>query len=188
MRYHHTASVHATPPWIGSAPEQRGLRGSGLRQRAGGAGGAFDPLSLASDNSPRTSKLREAEIKHGRLAMVAFLGAPSPATLVPPPWLPRALPGGCPFSAQIGHTLSIHTATHAALNERLFDIQNLCNMSVGSVCHACHVQQRPEGAAARYSSSLCTQRVRPCMWCRRLRRAGLLHGRGRARLAGKVCE
>lgn len=37
-------------------------------------GGAFDPLALASDNSDRTSKLREAEIKHGRLAMVAFLG------------------------------------------------------------------------------------------------------------------
>ena len=39
------------------------------------AGGFFDPLQLASDNSARTSKLREAEIKHGRLAMVAFLGA-----------------------------------------------------------------------------------------------------------------
>lgn len=37
-------------------------------------GGAFDPLGLASDSSPRTAKLREAEIKHGRLAMVAFLG------------------------------------------------------------------------------------------------------------------
>ena len=36
-------------------------------------GGAFDPLALASDNSERTSKLREAEIKHGRLAMIAFL-------------------------------------------------------------------------------------------------------------------
>ncbi|KAK9822665.1 hypothetical protein WJX81_006465 [Elliptochloris bilobata] len=37
-------------------------------------GGYFDPLSLASDASARTAKLREAEIKHGRLAMVAFLG------------------------------------------------------------------------------------------------------------------
>ena len=31
-------------------------------------GGAFDPLNLATDN------LMEAEIKHGRLAMVACLG------------------------------------------------------------------------------------------------------------------
>jgi light-harvesting complex II chlorophyll a/b binding protein 4 len=37
-------------------------------------GGAFDPLRLASDDSERTFKLREAEIKHARLAMVAFLG------------------------------------------------------------------------------------------------------------------
>ncbi|EFN53512.1 hypothetical protein CHLNCDRAFT_56266 [Chlorella variabilis] len=37
-------------------------------------GGVFDPLSLASDDSERTDKLREAEIKHARLAMVGFLG------------------------------------------------------------------------------------------------------------------
>ena len=37
------------------------------------AGGAFDPLGLASEPA-RAAKLREAEIKHGRLAMVAFLG------------------------------------------------------------------------------------------------------------------
>jgi light-harvesting complex II chlorophyll a/b binding protein 4 len=37
-------------------------------------GGAFDPLKLASDDSERTDKLREAEIKHARLAMVGFLG------------------------------------------------------------------------------------------------------------------
>jgi len=38
-------------------------------------GGAFDPLKLASEpGTERTSKLREAEIKHARLAMVAFLG------------------------------------------------------------------------------------------------------------------
>ena len=37
-------------------------------------GGAFDPLKLASDDSERTQSLREAEIKHARLAMLAFLG------------------------------------------------------------------------------------------------------------------
>lgn len=37
-------------------------------------GGVFDPLKLASDDSDRTRQLREAEIKHGRLAMVAFFG------------------------------------------------------------------------------------------------------------------
>jgi len=38
-------------------------------------GGAFDPLKLASEpGTERTDKLREAEIKHARLAMVAFLG------------------------------------------------------------------------------------------------------------------
>lgn len=38
-------------------------------------GGAFDPLNLASDfGSDQTFRLRTAEIKHSRLAMVAFLG------------------------------------------------------------------------------------------------------------------
>eukprot|EP01026_Neomeris_dumetosa_P042663 TRINITY_DN355_c0_g1_i1.p1 TRINITY_DN355_c0_g1~~TRINITY_DN355_c0_g1_i1.p1 ORF type:complete len:290 (-),score=27.82 TRINITY_DN355_c0_g1_i1:289-1158(-) len=37
-------------------------------------GGIFDPLKLASDDSERAFKLKEAEIKHARLAMVAFLG------------------------------------------------------------------------------------------------------------------
>eukprot|EP01025_Chloroclados_australasicus_P068397 TRINITY_DN949_c0_g1_i11.p2 TRINITY_DN949_c0_g1~~TRINITY_DN949_c0_g1_i11.p2 ORF type:complete len:316 (-),score=31.79 TRINITY_DN949_c0_g1_i11:232-1062(-) len=37
-------------------------------------GGIFDPLKLASDDSERSFKLKEAEIKHARLAMVAFLG------------------------------------------------------------------------------------------------------------------
>lgn len=39
------------------------------------AGGAFDPLNLASEEDPdRAFRLKTAEIKHGRLAMVAFLG------------------------------------------------------------------------------------------------------------------
>eukprot|EP01023_Acetabularia_acetabulum_P016722 TRINITY_DN1826_c0_g2_i1.p1 TRINITY_DN1826_c0_g2~~TRINITY_DN1826_c0_g2_i1.p1 ORF type:complete len:266 (-),score=45.61 TRINITY_DN1826_c0_g2_i1:532-1329(-) len=37
-------------------------------------GGIFVPLKLASDDSERAFKLKEAEIKHARLAMVAFLG------------------------------------------------------------------------------------------------------------------
>lgn len=38
-------------------------------------GGAFDPLNLASEDDPeRAFRLKTAEIKHGRLAMVAFLG------------------------------------------------------------------------------------------------------------------
>lgn len=37
-------------------------------------GGVFDPLKLASEDPERADRLREAEIKHGRLAMVAFLG------------------------------------------------------------------------------------------------------------------
>jgi light-harvesting complex II chlorophyll a/b binding protein 4 len=36
-------------------------------------GGAFDPLGLASEPA-RARQLKEAEVKHGRLAMVAFLG------------------------------------------------------------------------------------------------------------------
>lgn len=37
-------------------------------------GGAFDPLKLASEPGERQDKLREAEIKHSRLAMIGFLG------------------------------------------------------------------------------------------------------------------
>ena len=38
-------------------------------------GGPFDPLNLASEEDPdRAFRLKTAEIKHGRLAMVAFLG------------------------------------------------------------------------------------------------------------------
>lgn len=36
-------------------------------------GGPFDPLGLASEPG-RADRLKEAEIKHGRLAMIAFLG------------------------------------------------------------------------------------------------------------------
>lgn len=44
----------------------------------------FDPLNLASDDSERTSKLREAEIKHARLAMVSFLGYAVQVGAAPP--------------------------------------------------------------------------------------------------------
>ena len=37
-------------------------------------GGAFDPLGLGSGDADKVFKLREAELKHGRLAMVACLG------------------------------------------------------------------------------------------------------------------
>lgn len=37
-------------------------------------GGYFDPLGLTSTSPERTFKLQTAEIKHGRLAMIAFLG------------------------------------------------------------------------------------------------------------------
>jgi len=37
-------------------------------------GGVFDPLGLTADGGERTFNLKTAEIKHGRLAMIAFLG------------------------------------------------------------------------------------------------------------------
>ena len=37
-------------------------------------GGFFDPLKLASEDDERAFNLKTAEIKHARLAMVAFLG------------------------------------------------------------------------------------------------------------------
>ena len=43
------------------------------------AGGYFDPLGLASGDDERAFKLKTAELKHGRLAMIAFLGACIPA-------------------------------------------------------------------------------------------------------------
>lgn len=39
------------------------------------SGGFFDPLNLAGGDDPeKVFRLKTAEIKHGRLAMVAFLG------------------------------------------------------------------------------------------------------------------
>jgi Chlorophyll A-B binding protein len=43
-------------------------------------GGVFDPLGLASGSDERAFNLKTAELKHGRLAMIAFLGA-RPAAL-----------------------------------------------------------------------------------------------------------
>lgn len=40
-------------------------------------GGVFDPLNLASGNDERAFNLKTAELKHGRLAMIAFLGEAS---------------------------------------------------------------------------------------------------------------
>jgi len=37
-------------------------------------GGVFDPLNLTGESAERTFELKTAEIKHGRLAMVAFFG------------------------------------------------------------------------------------------------------------------
>jgi light-harvesting complex II chlorophyll a/b binding protein 4 len=37
-------------------------------------GGAFDPLGLTQKDEETTFRLKEAELKHGRLAMLAFLG------------------------------------------------------------------------------------------------------------------
>ena len=46
-------------------------------------GGVFDPLGLTAASPERTFNLKTAEIKHGRLAMVAFLGEclPHPQSL-----------------------------------------------------------------------------------------------------------
>lgn len=40
-------------------------------------GGAFDPLGLASNNEEQTFRLKTAEIKHARLAMVSAFGRAS---------------------------------------------------------------------------------------------------------------
>ena len=37
-------------------------------------GGVFDPLGLGSGDAEKVFRLREAELKHGRLAMIACLG------------------------------------------------------------------------------------------------------------------
>jgi light-harvesting complex II chlorophyll a/b binding protein 4 len=44
-------------------------------------GGFFDPLKLASEPGEQTFRLRTAEIKHSRLAMVAFFGYAVQATV-----------------------------------------------------------------------------------------------------------
>lgn len=63
----------ATPPEH-ALPTVCSLTTSACPPPSRSPGGAFDPLNLASDDSERTDKLREAEIKHARLAMVSFLG------------------------------------------------------------------------------------------------------------------
>ena len=62
------------------------LIGAGLHQKhamlpAGQQAGVLlgaDPLGLTSGDPERTFKLQTAEIKHGRLAMIAFLGKSLP--------------------------------------------------------------------------------------------------------------
>jgi len=51
-----------------------GYRANGLTSHCTFAGGAFDPLGLASEGDSKAFRLKTAEIKHGRLAMIAFLG------------------------------------------------------------------------------------------------------------------
>ncbi len=52
-------------------------------------GGVFDPLGLTAASPERTFNLKTAEIKHGRLAMIAFLGARLPQHPESPCWDPE---------------------------------------------------------------------------------------------------
>jgi hypothetical protein len=63
------------------APARSAMRSSAMKMSAEGMVGQlapvgfFDPLGLSTDKTPsELKKYREAELKHGRVAMVAFLG------------------------------------------------------------------------------------------------------------------
>jgi len=63
-------------------------------------GGPFDPFGLASKDEATTFRLKEAEIKHGRLAMIAFLGFASQA-------LQTGLGATESFNAWAGNTFGV---------------------------------------------------------------------------------
>lgn len=67
-----TTLAYINPVLIGGAELYRNTATGEARLYPGGA---FDPLGLASSgDAEKTFALREAELKHGRLAMVACLG------------------------------------------------------------------------------------------------------------------
>jgi light-harvesting complex II chlorophyll a/b binding protein 4 len=66
-----TTLAYINPVLIGGAELYRNTATGEARLYPGGA---FDPLGLASGDDDKVFALREAELKHGRLAMVACLG------------------------------------------------------------------------------------------------------------------